>query len=202
MDAQHQHKELCVVVVVADQIMALPVTAVREMVVVPSITTLPHAPAHVRGVINLRGKVIPIIDLRARLGLTPLSTQKADLVTLMDQREQDHRNWLQELETSVNEHREFKLATDPHKCSFGRWYYSYDFNNSFNRSLNLDGVLRKFEEPHDKIHGVAAQVLDLAHRGQHEAALQVIERTRKTILPSCWRPSTKSAPWCARPGER
>jgi purine-binding chemotaxis protein CheW len=45
------------------------VTKVREIMGLPEVTAVPHTPAHVRGVINLRGKVIPVIDLRRKLGL-------------------------------------------------------------------------------------------------------------------------------------
>lgn len=43
--------------------------AVREIRIVPSITPLPGAPEHVRGVINLRGTIVPVCDLRVRFGL-------------------------------------------------------------------------------------------------------------------------------------
>lgn len=39
---------------------------IREIIGVMKVTALPHAPAFVKGVINLRGKVIPVIDLRMR----------------------------------------------------------------------------------------------------------------------------------------
>ena len=44
----------------------LPVLKVREIIKVMDITQVPQVPAHVRGVINLRGKVIPVIDLRLK----------------------------------------------------------------------------------------------------------------------------------------
>jgi purine-binding chemotaxis protein CheW len=47
----------------------LPVLKVREIIKVMDITPVPQVPAHVKGVINLRGKVIPVIDLRAKFGL-------------------------------------------------------------------------------------------------------------------------------------
>ena len=47
----------------------LPVLKVREIIKVMDITQVPQAPAHVRGVINLRGKVIPVVDLRLKFGL-------------------------------------------------------------------------------------------------------------------------------------
>lgn len=45
------------------------VLKVREIMGVQDITAVPQTPAHVRGVINLRGKVIPVVDLRLKFGL-------------------------------------------------------------------------------------------------------------------------------------
>ena len=44
----------------------IPVLKIREIVRVPEITAVPQVPDYVRGVINLRGKIIPVIDLRRR----------------------------------------------------------------------------------------------------------------------------------------
>ncbi len=41
---------------------ALPILRVREIIGITDITRVPRMPAHVRGVLNLRGKVIPVID--------------------------------------------------------------------------------------------------------------------------------------------
>jgi purine-binding chemotaxis protein CheW len=46
----------------------LPVLKVREIIKILNITAVPQAPAHVKGVINLRGKVIPVVDLRVKFG--------------------------------------------------------------------------------------------------------------------------------------
>jgi purine-binding chemotaxis protein CheW len=46
----------------------LPVLKVREIIKMMDITTVPQVPTHVRGVINLRGKVIPVVDLRLKFG--------------------------------------------------------------------------------------------------------------------------------------
>src|SRR5258707_8678182 len=45
------------------------VLKVREIMGLQDITAVPQTPAHVRGVINLRGKVVPVIDLRLKFGL-------------------------------------------------------------------------------------------------------------------------------------
>jgi purine-binding chemotaxis protein CheW len=48
---------------------AIQVLKVREIKGVQEITAIPHTPVFVKGVINLRGKVIPVVDLRLKFGL-------------------------------------------------------------------------------------------------------------------------------------
>lgn len=48
---------------------AIQVLRVREIMGVQEITAVPHTPQYVKGVINLRGKVIPVVDLRLKFGL-------------------------------------------------------------------------------------------------------------------------------------
>jgi purine-binding chemotaxis protein CheW len=50
---------------------AVELSRVREIVKVPSITEVPRAPRDVRGIMSLRGDVIPVFDVRRRLGLPP-----------------------------------------------------------------------------------------------------------------------------------
>jgi purine-binding chemotaxis protein CheW len=45
------------------------VLQVREIMGLQDITSVPHTPSHIRGVINLRGKVIPVLCLRSKFGL-------------------------------------------------------------------------------------------------------------------------------------
>lgn len=47
----------------------VPVLKVREIIKMMDVTAVPQVPSHIRGVINLRGKVIPVIDLRLKFGL-------------------------------------------------------------------------------------------------------------------------------------
>ncbi|MDP9050150.1 MAG: chemotaxis protein CheW [Acidobacteriota bacterium] len=47
------------------------VLQVREIMGLQDITPVPQVPAYVKGVINLRGKVIPVIDLRLKFGMAP-----------------------------------------------------------------------------------------------------------------------------------
>lgn len=55
--------------VLGDESYGIAVLKIREIIRLPDITTVPQMPSHIRGVINLRGKIIPVVDLRARFGL-------------------------------------------------------------------------------------------------------------------------------------
>jgi len=50
----------------------------------PSITRVPNTPHYVEGVINLRGKVIPIINMRRRFGLIEIEYNKQTRIMVMD----------------------------------------------------------------------------------------------------------------------
>jgi purine-binding chemotaxis protein CheW len=45
------------------------ITKVREIILMGEITRLPQTPAHIKGLINLRSTVIPVVDLRLRFGM-------------------------------------------------------------------------------------------------------------------------------------
>ncbi len=54
---------------VGEEEYGIDIHSVKEVIVAGQITSLPRAPSFVKGVINLRGDVIPIVDLRDKLGL-------------------------------------------------------------------------------------------------------------------------------------
>ena len=67
---------------VADMCLALDIALIQEIIRDVKVTRVPHAPPQVRGVINLRGEVTTVIDLRQILGLAPLDTT-SDTQTLI-----------------------------------------------------------------------------------------------------------------------
>ena len=62
--------------------LAVPIGSVREILEVGRLTPVPRTPDFIRGVMNLRGAVVPVLDLSARLGLrvTPLERRSAIVV--------------------------------------------------------------------------------------------------------------------------
>ncbi|MEZ5957213.1 MAG: chemotaxis protein CheW [Hyphomonadaceae bacterium] len=68
---------------IEDQEFCLDIMAVREIRGWTPATPLPHSPSYVRGVINLRGAVLPIIDLKARLGLGAAETSARSVIIVV-----------------------------------------------------------------------------------------------------------------------
>ena len=69
---------------VASEEYGVPILKVRELIGLMEITTIPSAPEFVRGIINLRGKIIPVLDLRLRFGL-PISDDTSQAVIIVTQ---------------------------------------------------------------------------------------------------------------------
>jgi purine-binding chemotaxis protein CheW len=68
---------------VAEQEYSVDIMSVREIRGWSRATPLPHAAAHVCGVINLRGTVLPIIDLAKRLGLEVLAATERNVIIVV-----------------------------------------------------------------------------------------------------------------------
>ncbi len=60
------------------------IEAVHEIVKVPDITEVPDAPAFLQGVINLRGKIVPVVDLRTRMNLDSKEKTKSSRVLITE----------------------------------------------------------------------------------------------------------------------
>ena len=79
--------ERYVTFVVAGETYAVPALAVREVVRWMPVTRIPHGALAVKGVINLRGEIVPLVDLRVHLGLAPVdATDRTCIVVVSVQR--------------------------------------------------------------------------------------------------------------------
>lgn len=171
------------------QLYATPVTDVRQFVSMRGLelTAVPGGDSSVAGVVLLRGETITTYDMRTLLGLPSLQSEVDALVQLLHEREQDHENWLHELEAALAENREFKLATDPHKCKFGQWYDSLRQDAATmarltNGDLGVRWLIDSFDEPHKTIHGIAEKAIRLEEAGDLDGAHELIRRTRVGAL--------------------
>jgi len=69
---------------IGEETYGVPIGSVREIVRVPEITTVPNAPEMIEGVINLRGKIIPVMDLRKRFGSLTIQSDKKNRILVVE----------------------------------------------------------------------------------------------------------------------
>lgn len=64
----------------------VPITSLHEIVRVPEITAVPDAPDYLEGVINLRGKIVSVIDLRKRFGQPSVEIDRRSRILVVEHR--------------------------------------------------------------------------------------------------------------------
>ena len=69
---------------IGEETFGVRIGSVREIVRVPEITAVPNAPDTIEGVINLRGKIIPVMDLRKRFGQTETQPDKKNRILVVE----------------------------------------------------------------------------------------------------------------------
>jgi purine-binding chemotaxis protein CheW len=62
----------------------VPITSLHEIVRVPEITAVPDAPDYIEGVINLRGKIVSVIDLRKRFGEPKVALNRRNRILVVE----------------------------------------------------------------------------------------------------------------------
>ncbi len=84
-----QDEQQLVVFDLSSEAYGVDIGAVREIIRLQDITKVPRTPEFVEGVINLRGKVIPVVDLRKRFGLPAEEESKENRIVVVDIGAQD-----------------------------------------------------------------------------------------------------------------
>ncbi len=168
----HLQEELWLVVRLRDELFATPVASVHTLVTPGPVTPLPHQPPHIRGIFSLRGQAVTLRDLRRTLGMPSMAEDIADFAHLMDQRRDDHVNWIENLRRSVETGEPFTGAIDPHLCAFGKWYDQFKTDD-----WALNQILKAFDAPHKRIHSIAAEVQKLMEKRNLEDARQIMHDT-------------------------
>lgn len=147
-----------------------------------NITSMHDVPSHIKGIMNFRGKVIPLLDMRTLFGMLSTEEEYANFRDMLQARKQDHIHWVEALEKSVEDKVEFKLATDPHKCAFGRWY---DHFKSDSEMVNFH--LQKIDRPHKALHASAKALQDCTHQHdlckRKECVKNSLKRAKEKYMP-------------------
>ena len=81
---EEEQLEIWVTFTLDQEIFSLPVSVIHEILRVSNITKVPHAPEPVRGVTNMRGRVLPVVDLRVRLGMEAVEQDNASRILVVE----------------------------------------------------------------------------------------------------------------------
>jgi purine-binding chemotaxis protein CheW len=74
---------------IATEEFGIEILKVQEIIGIMNVTRMPKIPDYVRGVINLRGKVIPVVDLRLKFGLDPIADTDMTCIIVVQTTRQD-----------------------------------------------------------------------------------------------------------------
>ncbi len=165
------------VIQIADTHYAIKLNPIREIVIIPNITSVPDSPNFVRGVIKLRNNIITLIDSRKRLGFHSLDEIDKEMIDMLKHREEEHINWVQTLYASLETGTEFTLTTDPHACAFGKWFDNYKTTN-----IGLSVYIKQFDLPHKRIHSTASKALTELKLNGLDHAKKIIAEVKNTDL--------------------
>ncbi|ARU58169.1 MAG: CZB domain-containing protein [Pseudomonadales bacterium] len=127
-------------------------------------------------VITFQNRAVPLYDFCNLTGSKSATAQAEDLLDTLNAREQDHIEWVAELEKAIKTKTPFTKTTDPNKCAFGIWYNKFKTNDK-----DLEEVMEKFDQPHRRLHEMAAELLPLSEINQDEA-LAKLKRERTTTF--------------------
>jgi purine-binding chemotaxis protein CheW len=133
---------------------------VREIIEYGNITSVPMMPAYIRGVINLRGAVVPVIDLNARFGRSRTQASRRTCIVILEVQSDEGTHTLGIIVDAVSAVRQIDSANVEPAPSFGTRIRS-DFidgmakvNGQFVILLDLGKVLSVDEI--SMLHGIAS----------------------------------------------
>ena len=130
-----------------------------------------------RDTIDYEGHSCMVFNLAEILGDSPELRQTRELIELLDARQQDHENWVSTLEQSLRSDGRFSLSRNHRDCAFGRWFNDFRSNDP-----ELQAILDRFDQPHQRIHQLADELLALRNSGHTDEAIKTLEHHRKTTL--------------------
>lgn len=104
---------------IRDEQFGLPLNSTREVIEYGEITSVPLMPDFLSGVINLRGEVVPVIDLAIRLGRKPLEIHRRTCVIIVEITADGQQITLGLLADAVREVSEFDVVDIEDAPSFG-----------------------------------------------------------------------------------
>ncbi len=167
------HSQQYLTFTVANEVFAITIAAIKEIIEYRSPTTVPMMPSYVRGIINLRGRVVPVIDLPVRFGRPKSEVSRRTCIVILEIQEGEQQHDIGVVVDAVSAVLDIADADVEPPPSFGAKLRS-DFiggmgkiGEKFVIILDIDHVL-SMEELSILGESVAAQAPVLPGPGQNE----------------------------------
>ncbi|MBE0440405.1 MAG: CZB domain-containing protein [Gammaproteobacteria bacterium] len=129
------------------------------------------------GVVKFQGTLVPVLDYAHRIGVPSGMDSKTQLIDALAEREKEHIEWLNELESCIKSDKTFTKQLDPNECAFGKWYNKFD-----TRDETLKELMIQLDEPHRRIHLLGDRLIKLRDSNKQEEALEILAVERATTL--------------------
>jgi len=135
----------------ADEEYAVNIQRVKEIIEYTTVTKVPKVPKWIRGVINLRGNVVPVIDLTVRFGLEERPVTKTTCIVIVEVEQDSERAVIGVIADAVNQVIDFGPKDIEEPPAFGtrvRLEYLFGMGKlgkKFALILNIDSVLSSTE---------------------------------------------------------
>ena len=174
---EHDYLEV-ITFYVADTQYATPVSEVRYIEQDKRKTTRIEVNATLGAeVTTYQGKPVPIYDFARLMGCEAEYLGNLKLLDILEDRENDHIQWITDLETCLISGEPFNKARDHNQCEFGKWYLTFKPNDEL-----LADIMKDFDEPHKRIHALADELLNLRDEGELDKALTILEHEKVRTL--------------------
>jgi purine-binding chemotaxis protein CheW len=135
----------------ADEEYAINIQRVKEIIEYTAVTKVPKVPEWIRGVINLRGSVVPVVDLAVRFGLEGRSITKTTCIVIVEVEQDSERTVMGVIADAVNQVIDLAPKDIEEPPAFGtrvRLEYLFGMGKlgkKFALILNIDSVLSTAE---------------------------------------------------------
>lgn len=83
-DAPDKQRHIYITFKMGDELFAIDVQCVREVIDLSPVARVPTAPPYLRGVVNVRGKAVPVVDLRRKFGLPDVAPTVNTRILILD----------------------------------------------------------------------------------------------------------------------
>jgi purine-binding chemotaxis protein CheW len=104
---------------IGGEMFAISILGIKEIIEYGSLTTVPMMPDFIRGVINLRGAVVPVVDLSARFGRTASEVTRRSCIVILEVEADEEKQDVGVVVDSVSEVLEIPVAEIEPAPSFG-----------------------------------------------------------------------------------